>query len=371
MLLKYGTLISCINFLLLAIALFIKHDSNSKARNMLSVLLLLMTAYSGVIYIHYSLLTYHDYRLLAYYIPIDGLFILLMGPCLYFYILSVLQQPFRILSWRSLLHLAPLLPCAIFNIQFSSYPYSRRIAWLMSDFRTGTKEMNLLNIVLYFQMLCYLLVCYLLVERQLMISSKVITGNSQVDVSWLKTFVIINLGCMLLSAPLCFYFANEQANIIIGQLGMDILFLYLFFKSILKQDTSPYIAEPSKKDSAFKIHDTITDEYLIKLLTYMEEHKPYRQADCTIQTIAEQMDIPVHHLSITLNNRLKKTAPDFLNEYRVEEAKQLLRSPQSERRTIESIGVDCGFGSKTTFNRVFLKYTGNMTPTEYRKQHRH
>jgi len=324
-----------------------------------------------VIYIHYLLLTYHDYRLLAYYIPIDGLFVLLMGPCLYFYILSVLQQPFRILSWRSLLHLAPLLPCAIFNIQFSSYPYSRRIAWLMSDFRTGTKEMNLLNIVLYFQMLCYLLVCYLLVERQLMISSKVITGNSQVDVSWLKTFVIINLGCMLLSAPLCFYFANEQANIIIGQLGMDILFLYLFFKSILKQDTSPYIAEPSKKDSAFKIHDTITDEYLIKLLTYMEEHKPYRQADCTIQTIAEQMDIPVHHLSITLNNRLKKTAPDFLNEYRVEEAKQLLRSPQSERRTIESIGVDCGFGSKTTFNRVFLKYTGNMTPTEYRKQHRH
>jgi AraC-like DNA-binding protein len=367
MLLKYVTVISCLNSLLLAIALFIKRETNRKARNILSVLLMLMAVYSALIYTHYSLLTYQAYQMLKWYIPIDGLFLLLMGPCLYFYVLSVLQHPFMLFDWRSLLHIIPLLPCAIFNINFCNYAYTQRIEWLVRDFHIGTPEMSFLNIVLYLQMLAYLLICYSLVKKQLMVSNRIISGNSQIDISWLKTFLLINLVYIILSAPLCFYFENEQTNIIIGQLGIDIQFLYMFFKYILKHDVSEYRAENAEKDSNFKIHDTVADEYMIKLLAYMETHKPYCQADCSIHTLAEQTGIPVHHLSITLNNRLKKTFPDFVNKCRVEEAQRLLCDPASQQRTIESIGIDCGFGSKSTFNRAFLKHNVNMTPTEYRK----
>jgi AraC-like DNA-binding protein len=366
MLLKYITLISCFNSLLMALALLFKRDTNSKARNLLSTLFVIMSVYSALIYIHYMVLT-RQTQLNGLYMPIDAFVILLIGPCLYFYVLSVLLQPLRLFAWRSLLHFIPLLLCVFFIVNFCSYPYSRRLEWLIRDFNIGTPETKLINIVLYLQILLYLSICYRLVKKQLLISNHVLSANTAVDIAWLKTFLRINLFYIVLSAPLCFYFHNEEANIIIGQLAVTIQFMYLFFKYILKHDIPADSTKNLEKDSNFKIQDAKADEYLSTLLSHMESNAPYRLVDCNIQLVAEQTGIPTHYISIVLNTRLKQTFPNFINKYRVEKAQVLLCDQACKRKTIESIGADCGFGSKATFNRVFRKYTANMTPTEYRR----
>jgi AraC-like DNA-binding protein len=54
-----------------------------------------------------------------------------------------------------------------------------------------------------------------------------------------------------------------------------------------------------------------------------------------------------------------------MNNYRVEEAKQLLASDPD--RTVLEIGLEAGFGSKPSFNTIFKQKTG-MTPSEFRKK---
>jgi AraC-like DNA-binding protein len=56
---------------------------------------------------------------------------------------------------------------------------------------------------------------------------------------------------------------------------------------------------------------------------------------------------------------------DFINQYRIEEFKNRLADPESERYNLLSIAFDSGFQSKGTFNSIFKKFTG-MTPSEYK-----
>jgi len=370
MILKYITLSSGFSFTLLALVAFIKQFPNKRANNILGVLLLLMAIYCGLIFFHYTALINLSYVYLKYYAPIDGLFLLLMGPGLYFYTSAALNKPIKLMCWHTLIHLPPLLPCLIFNICFSFYSFEQRIDWLVRDFKVGTIEINVLNIILYVQMGTYLLMSYALTKKQLKDSSTVIINNFQMDISWLKTFLLINLGFIFLSAPLCFYFANERTNIIIGQLGMDIQFVYLFFKSTLQKDALPVCNQLSVPctDNTIKLDDTLAEKHLNKLIVYMNEQKPYLIEDCSIQSLSDGTGISSRHLSAVLNTKLEKTSPDFINEYRIAEAKEILLSDVTKLTTIEAISITCGFGSKTNFNRAFKKHTNNLTPSEFRKQ---
>jgi len=179
----------------------------------------------------------------------------------------------------------------------------------------------------------------------------------------------MNIGFILISAPLCFYLANERANIIIGQLGMDIQFLYIFFKSVWQTEifiSDEEVVFSTNKDPNLIIDEHLAEDYLKVLLCYMDECKPYLKEDCNIQTVSEKIGISVHHLSNILNQRFEKSFPDFINEQRINEAKRILSSYHLGKITIEAIGTECGFGSKSSFNKTFKKHT-NLTPTEFRQ----
>jgi AraC-like DNA-binding protein len=121
------------------------------------------------------------------------------------------------------------------------------------------------------------------------------------------------------------------------------------------------------KESSLKIHEQVADDYYKILIDYINKEKPYLNENCTIQYVSKNTNISIHHLSNILNNKVNKNFSDFINEFRINEAKQMLCSKIFEKKTVEAIGYDCGFGSKTSFNKVFKKYT-NLTPSNYRNQ---
>jgi AraC-like DNA-binding protein len=108
--------------------------------------------------------------------------------------------------------------------------------------------------------------------------------------------------------------------------------------------------------------------YLDQLLEFMEQEKPYRQSNITIQELADSVQIPKHHLSQVINDRLGKNFYDFINQYRVAEAQLLLVDPKYRHLTNLAVAEEAGFNSKATFNAVFKKQTG-QTPSEYVKNH--
>jgi YesN/AraC family two-component response regulator len=94
----------------------------------------------------------------------------------------------------------------------------------------------------------------------------------------------------------------------------------------------------------------------------MEVEKIYRDESITLQSLAEELSIPHHQLSQLLNEKLNKSFSDFINTFRVEEAKKLLRDPKWADRKIISIAFEVGYNTKAAFYNVFKKYT-NMTPS--------
>jgi len=76
--------------------------------------------------------------------------------------------------------------------------------------------------------------------------------------------------------------------------------------------------------------------------------------------------IPAQHLSQTINEQLNQTFSEFINIYRVEEAKRLLLDTRKKHISILAIAEEVGFNSKSSFNAVFKKYA-NITPSEFRK----
>ncbi|GGD71060.1 helix-turn-helix domain-containing protein [Maribacter cobaltidurans] len=72
-------------------------------------------------------------------------------------------------------------------------------------------------------------------------------------------------------------------------------------------------------------------------------------------------------MSLLINHHLGKHFFDFINEYRVNEAKAILENPDANQFTVLEILYQVGFNSKSTFYTAFKKVT-NKTPTQYRKE---
>jgi len=368
MFLKYITLFSGLNYLIFSSVLLIRKSPFKKANRVLGFLFAMLAVYSIMLSFYYTALLNRNYLHLIYYAPFDLLILFSLGPCLLLYIKVLLGHTVRLNTFSILILVSPFIPVIIFIVYFLLQDTPTRLNLLIENFEHGIWHTNLLNLLLYSQMTIYLIFCYTTIRKQLKQSPRIFVNKVQIDVSWLKVYVVINLVFMTLSAPLSFYSANEKMNLIIAQLAMVIQFLYLFIKSTWQTELFPAgsISEGRLKEGTLKIADDVVDQYSKVLMLYMENQKPYLKEDCNIQIVSEQTSIPVHHLSNILNQRFDKSFPDFINEFRISEAKKLLATNQNKKLTLEAIGYECGFGSKSCFNKAFRKHT-NQTPSEYRR----
>lgn len=127
--------------------------------------------------------------------------------------------------------------------------------------------------------------------------------------------------------------------------------------------------EEKEKYSSSKLTSTQSEVYLKKLQEYMNVEKPYLESELSLNGLAEKVDIPPRYLSQVINEKLNQNFFDFVNRYRIEEAKKLLLSPANPDDTILEIAFDCGFNTKSSFNFVFKKIS-LLTPSQFRKKHK-
>ncbi|WP_256948533.1 helix-turn-helix domain-containing protein [Flavobacterium psychrophilum] len=120
-----------------------------------------------------------------------------------------------------------------------------------------------------------------------------------------------------------------------------------------KQNYSPLIDNEKNKQIEF-------------LKDFMISNEPYLDSSLTIQDLAEQVKMPIKDLSVLINLYMNKHFFDFINEYRIEKAKEILKDSSQKNLTILEILYKIGFNSKSSFSTAFKKYTGT-TPTDFRK----
>lgn len=125
---------------------------------------------------------------------------------------------------------------------------------------------------------------------------------------------------------------------------------------------SASLAEPEKYKSS-ALSSELHEALLQKLIKVMTEEKPFLQPGFSLPDLAQRLGTTVHILSQVINEGLSKSFFEMTAEYRVEEAKRLLREKQNIK--VEEIAEQVGYNSKSSFNTAFKKITGK-TPSEYR-----
>jgi AraC-like DNA-binding protein len=110
-----------------------------------------------------------------------------------------------------------------------------------------------------------------------------------------------------------------------------------------------------------------TVEQCMKKLSYvMSIEKLYRDDKLSLQTLYKKVAVTPHILSQVLNERIDKNFSDFVNGFRIEEAKKMLQEADEDTSVLR-VCYDVGFNSKSAFYRAFKKYT-DKTPIQYQKE---
>ncbi len=137
-----------------------------------------------------------------------------------------------------------------------------------------------------------------------------------------------------------------------------LLLLLLFFSK--KKNSILYRSNQRYKDK--KIDKKVASGLEENLHMLMNDERLFENPNLKMADVAKELNVQVHTLSQLLNDNLGKSFNQYINEHRIAFAKELLNT--SKHLTLEAIGYECGFNSKSTFYSTFKKMTG-MTPSKF------
>ncbi|PLX33241.1 MAG: hypothetical protein C0600_00830 [Ignavibacteria bacterium] len=129
-------------------------------------------------------------------------------------------------------------------------------------------------------------------------------------------------------------------------------------------DALPDATEQPKKYTKSGLSEEAAAELHATLIARMAGDELYRQSDLSIQDLASMLEVPPNHLSQVINQREQKNFYDFVNSYRIQAFKRQIEDRKNRQFTLLSIAYDCGFSSKSSFNRCFKNDTG-QTPSQF------
>jgi len=273
-----------------------------------------------------------------------------------------LDPTFRLMRWRHLLVAAyPLL--SVVYLVVSQLRFARLYAERYPlDFYYHSPGGIILSNFLYLPSLVFFVEMLFILHKAIVLRENT---KDQKQISYVDTVIkgsIINAGQSLLwiidrAFSLGFLW---HLYVVSGS------FIIIDFMLVAK-DLSFFMGfpHPDKKKEYVKprLERADTQDIGSKVTRAMELGKLYRKEDIKLADLASETGLTAHELSEYLNTQVQKNFTSFINYYRIEEAKTLLKDPD---KLVVEIVYQVGFNTRASFNRVFKEELG-LTPTEYRK----
>lgn len=239
-------------------------------------------------------------------------------------------------------------------------------------------------------MIYAIILCIILLRKLNTYTAEIQNNFSYIEkirLKWLGhyTYILIIIYAFSLIAFVCYNlgFIDDINNIYAILNGFAMLaFFYLSFNGVkhysienipvidtsLLPKTDQVLESKMEATSNNQIDPARSKKVYEELVAMFEKSKIYTRPQLKLSDVAGELDIPAHQLSLIINSEYGRPFYDFVAKYRVNLLKERLVSSESKQFTILSIGLDCGFNSKASLNRVFKEQT-ELTPSQYQKSH--
>ncbi len=308
----------------------------------------------------------------------------LEGPLLLWYTRSLIYKDYR-LKLTDLMYLLPFILYVGYQLLFyySLDVSDKKTIQEQYDLALAPEVMNYVTLFREAFRVALGVICLIEIKRYTQHIRTNFSDIDKIDLTWLRIlvigFLVIRFWAVLVAVMiiLSISFGVTTDFETMGLLGNYTTFLLVsvliffglghssVFEGLEQKTTSE--PEPVKDEQEPELQkDKIKPEMIEQIRKYMEQEKPYLTPALTLEKLAGQLKIQPRLLSNIINRHFDCNFFEFINSYRVEEAKRMLADNNHADKTMLDIMLDVGFNSKATFNTLFKKKAG-MTPSEYRK----
>ncbi len=318
-----------------------------------------------------------------YFLPV--IFSLGIGPFLFLYVRTLLNNT-KINTSKLFLHLLPLLiqfvvylVCFVQNTEDKYNIYSKIYEPLINPIQ---------NIAVYFSVAFYLYLAFIEIRKYKQLLNNFYSNSDRIAMLWLKKILYVFMGYYILSIfflIISYSFKSNTNYFPSDFIRYVIIFIIAIFaikqnslidiqhniksvvddkaleanieadveevKEILNNEHIKLENEPTKPKE-------VNTDILQKIIAIVEKEKLYLNENLTIADIASKLGYSTKTISTNINNGLGKSFSFFINEYRVNLFKERRSSGKYDNLSIMGLAYDCGFNSKSTFNRIFKEITG-------------
>jgi len=325
----------------------------------------------------YYLVFSEKYLQYPYFLGVNIPLPLLHGPFLYLYTASVTNQ---LKHWKiNILHFIPFIISCLSILDF--FILSSEEKKLV--FENQGQGYEVISLIIYITVFCsgifYVIWSLLLLRNRKKNILNQFSYSEKINLKWLRiliygigliwVFVILGNDKLLFSTVVFYvifigYFGINQVGIFTKKVTIienDIIISKAIepsFNNKIIEENKPnkYLKSGLNQEAATEIHEL--------LKTTMDREQLYINPELTLLELAQTLKVHPNNLSQVINTFEGKNFYDYVNSKRVELFLKLVVIPDNKKYTILSLAYECGFNSKSSFNKYFKKMI-NLTPTEY------
>lgn len=345
--------------------LLLTKSKKTGADKILACWLLVMT-------VHLLFFYFRKMELYPQLLGIDMPLPLLHGPFLYLYTL-VLTQRVRSLG-VSLLHFTPSLAVFLYLIPFLILPVEQKV-FVYDNKGVGYETFNQIRtIAIIISGVLYVILSSLVLRKHRISIADQFSNTEKINLQWLQYliyWIAVIWILVIMSNDYWIFGATVLFILFIGFFGVRQVGIFhstqvLPDKEVANISTDELETQSVEKRKYQKSGLSQEASTLLhrQLGHVMTEEKLYCESELSLADLAERLDTQPNYLSQVINEREGKNFYDYINTLRIEEFKRVAASPESRKYTLLALAEQCGFNSKSSFNRYFKKVTG-QSPSEF------
>jgi AraC-like DNA-binding protein len=306
-----------------------------------------------------------DYQ--VYGAPLLSSSFILFNPAFYLYSKTLIGNAMFRLKPLQLLHLFPF-------VFFETTSYVLKQPYTLYSFFTSDSSLWFRYFFAIASVVSWLAynwaTLHLIIRHRRSLKHEFSTIESNAKVSWLIFIVFFyNLLCLAaiaISVSAILLKLHFPISPVYNYSNLLLMAYILGFYGLRQKRIYPKPIDDEPTDERYAssiLSDEKKNEIREKLLDYFAKKRPYLNPEFNMSMLSEAIDVPKYQVTEVLNVNLGKNFFRLVNEYRVEAVKKMLL--KKKEYSIEAIGYECGFNSKSTFFTVFKNITG-LTPLQFK-----